>query len=100
MCNGIENVAGKYRKETDSRVEASSDLDGPSLGVRCAMLILSLVFTGYAWQVPQVREFLGIPNRSYTTSIDFLNRIVAVILLLYTFTLMLTHKRRGAALQY
>lgn len=98
VCNGIERVASKYRKEYGTEVQTSSDIDSPSLLVRSAMLVLSLLFMGYAWQVPQVREFFGIPNRSYTTSIDLLNRCVAVILLLYTSMLMLTYKRQSIAL--
>jgi len=98
-CERIENAALKHMKDAGmddgAALEASRAEKVPVAG-RVLMLVAAAFYTAYAWQVEEVRTLMGLPRRSYVSSMDYLNRVVAAILLGYALVVAVIGRRLAA----
>jgi farnesyl-diphosphate farnesyltransferase len=94
QCDSLIQACNQWlkmaEKDTVDRVNTAAKVP---LSGRIIMLIGSTMYAAYAWQVEGVRAYFGIPERSYSTGIDHVNRILAALLLAYAFAVAILGRR-------
>lgn len=98
----ISNLCLPYRAALAKMKAAGASLTAQAEAIRSAplpllsrfvLVLMALLYAAYAWQVEEVRDYLGLPHRSHTTSLDRFNRAVASVLLGYALVIGLLGRK-------
>ena len=83
ICQRIEETT---TERIVTHAPERSDLDAAPLplSTRVLLLIVSLMFSAYAWKLDKARELFGLPVHETTTLVDVVNMFIAIVLVLYS----------------
>lgn len=95
-CDRIDAYCVKRMKAIGASIEAREKaiMSAPMpWAARIMLLFTAALYFAYAYQIAEVREYMGLPNRTHVTSLDKFNQTVAAMFLGYVLIITITGKR-------
>ena len=98
-CERIEGAARRHLVASGRAEARHQGLDATApipLSGRLFMVFMALLYAAYAWNLEEVRVWMGLPTKVHTNGLDAFNRFTAGVLLSYTLVVLVTGHRLAA----